>query len=277
MRKPCVAVLLVATNTVVATAQLTGRHEQDARTVLQAGAAEAEPDARRELAIALSLISSRDPSAQLLETLATDKDHLVREAAITSLGELGDRRKLNAVKSALNDEVPEVVFAAARALYRLDPAQGRPVLVSILERETAAKSGFIRGQFRTVLRRMRTPRSALVFAVQQGAGFIPVPGLGAGMSAMNSMLLDADFSARAYALTLIAGERSRDRTTQLLAEALTDEEWSVRAAAVQAIAAGGRTNLRNDLGPLFADRDRKVRFRAAAAYLRLRYVTAPKR
>jgi HEAT repeat protein len=169
-----------------------------------------------------------------------------------------------------------VVFAAARALYRLDPAQGRPVLVSILEKETAAKSSFFRGQLRTMLRRMKTPRSALVFAAQQGAGFLPVPGLGAGLSAMNSMLLDADFSARAYALTMIAGERN-DRTTELLAEGLKDEDWSVRAAAVQAIATGGRTNLRDELGPLFADRDRKVRYRAAAAYVRLRYVTAPKR
>jgi hypothetical protein len=73
-----VAVLLVAANTSVVFAQLTGRHEQDARTVLQVGSAEAEPDARRELAVALSLISSRDPSAQLLETLATRQVTLIQ-------------------------------------------------------------------------------------------------------------------------------------------------------------------------------------------------------
>jgi HEAT repeat protein len=115
-----------------------------------------------------------------------------------------------------------------------------------------------------------------MFAVQQGAGFIPVPGLGAGLSAMNSMLLDADFSARAYALTLLATDRKQNQTTSLLTEALKDEDWSVRAAAVQAIASGSRLSMRQELPPLFSDRNRKVRYRAAAAYLRLQYLARPK-
>ena len=268
----CLVVVLLALEPAVSFAQLTGRTEQDARTVLQAGLSEGEPDARRELAVALSLISSRDSSARLLETLAHDKDHLVRAAAVTSLGELGDKTKVPFVKSALDDTVPEVVFAAARALHKLDPAEGRPVLLSILEKETAVKSSFVRGQLRTLLRRMKTPKSALVFAVQQGVGFVPLPGVGEGVSAMTSMLLDVDFSARAYALTVLASERQHDQLTKIVVDSLRDEDWSVRASAVQAIASWRQPALRRELAQLLSDRNRKVRYRAAAAYLRLEYL-----
>ena len=277
MRKEWLIAVVLTMIPGLAVAQLTGRPENDARTVLKAGAGEREPDARREVAIALSLISARDASARLLETLAQDKDHLVREAAIASIGELGDRSRLKLVKSALDDEVPEVVFTAARALHRLDPAQGRPILLSILQKETAAESSFVRGQLRTLSRRMKTPRSALAFAFQHGVGFIPLPGLGAGYSAMSSMLLDSDFSARAYALTVLANDRRHDSVVTVLVESLSDEDWSVRAAAVQALAARGRPGIRSELVPLFADGNRKVRYRAGAAYLRLAYLARAKR
>src|SRR5688572_20747965 len=42
-----------------------------ARTILEQGAADGEPDVRREVAVALSLPSRRDPSTNLLKTLAT--------------------------------------------------------------------------------------------------------------------------------------------------------------------------------------------------------------
>jgi HEAT repeat protein len=70
---------------------------------------------------------------------------------------------------------------------------------------------------------------------------------------------------------------STDRDPGVLAalnDALTDKDWSVRAAAVHAIA------LRNDpasepsLVPLFEDKKEAVRVRAAAGYLRLESIQA---
>ena len=94
-----------------------------ARTVLEQGAADSDPDVRREVAVALGLPSRRDPSTSLLEKLAADKDHLVREAALVSIGELRDPRLVKPAHDALEDEVPEVAFAAARTLFKLDQAQ----------------------------------------------------------------------------------------------------------------------------------------------------------
>ncbi len=64
--------------------------------------------------------------------------------------------------------------------------------------------------------------------------------------------------------------RPRDNwTTSLLKNALGDSDWSVRASAAQLIAYGARTELAPEFVPLFADKDQKVRFRAAGAYLHL--------
>src|SRR5687767_7279903 len=90
-----------------------------ARAVLSEGASDNDPETRRESAIALSLINSRDSSAGLLTTLAKDKDHTVRETAILTIGEINDPRLAATVLPALDDDVPEVAFAAARTLAKL--------------------------------------------------------------------------------------------------------------------------------------------------------------
>src|ERR1044072_4210421 len=67
-----------------------------ARTVLEQGAADSDPDVRHEVALALGMLDRRDAAAALLDKLAADKDHLVREAALVSIGELGDTRRAKA-------------------------------------------------------------------------------------------------------------------------------------------------------------------------------------
>lgn len=246
---------------------------ESARSVLKAGAEEGDPEARRELAVALSLIASRDPSAKLLETLATDKDVLVRVAAIATIGELGGQQRLPLVKRALADEVPEVAFAAAQVLYRLNPAEGRAIMLSIAEGETKAKSGMVREKLRSLSRSMSTPKSAFLFAFRQSMIFVPLPGAGQGFAAMNSMLSDSEFSARATALVALARDRS-NLVRELITDSLQDEDWSVRAVAAQLLAASRRTGERKLLLPLLEDKNRKVRYRAAAAYLHLEYVAS---
>ena len=54
-----------------------------------------------------------------------------------------------------------------------------------------------------------------------------------------------------------------------LEDALSDKDWSVRAAAVHAIALRNDPALENHLLPLFDDKKEAVRVRAAAGYLRL--------
>jgi hypothetical protein len=239
-----------------------------AREMLTRGASDNDPENRREVAVALSLISTRDSSASLLETLARDKDHLTREAAIVSIGELGDRKRIKLLEEALKDEVPEVMFTAARTLMRMKHPEGRRILIDVFEKEAKAESGFLSAKIREVARRVKTPKSALLFGVQQGAGFVPVPGAGGGISALTAMLGDADFSARATALLLLSTENSSE-VRRIIEQAFQDEDWSVRAAAVQITATRHETRWRSRIIPLIDDSNRKVRYRSAAVLIRL--------
>jgi HEAT repeat protein len=259
------ALLLLAYSTLAAAEDAASR----ARSVLSQGASDNDPATRREVAIALSLINSRDTSAGLLATLAKDKDYSVRETAILTIGEINDPKLATVVLPALDDDVPEVAFAAARTLAKLRRPEGKRALVSIVSKETKGESGFFKDKVRDVARRMRTPKSALLFTVQTGIGFVPIPGIGQGFSAMNSMLADADFSARATALLVLAIDRTPEVRT-ILTQSFVDEDWSVRAAAVQAAALRNEPVWQPRLESMLNDSNKKVRFRAAAVYLRLR-------
>ena len=236
--------------------------------VLQHAAADRDPDTRRQVALALSLGRAEAPVNTMVEALVKDSDSLVRQAALDTVGELGDRKLAPAAEKALDDEVAEVVFAAARALYRLKDPAGKSMLIAVVEKEQKAESNPMRIKLRNLVRRMKTPRSALFLAVEQGAGFIPAPGLGEGISAMSALLNDDSFSPRATALLLLAGDNSAD-VRGLIEQAFTDEEWSLRAAAVQLVARPQNVRWRSRLAPMIDDSNKKVRFRAAAVYLRV--------
>jgi HEAT repeat protein len=65
---------------------------------------------------------------------------------------------------------------------------------------------------------------------------------------------------------------SADRTPEVLAalmDALSDKDWSVRAASVHALALRNDPALLPNVSPLIDDKKEAVRLRAAAACLRL--------
>src|SRR5215831_2821327 len=119
---------------------------------------------------------------------------------------------------------------------------------------------------------MHTPRTRFC-SVCQGIGFAPVPGLGEGVACMRAMLTDSGVSGGASVALLLAHERDA-ATIEALKDALSDKEWSVRAAAVHALSLRNDPALRKDLEPLLQDEKNQVRLRAAAGYLRLSTIQA---
>jgi hypothetical protein len=69
-------------------------------------------------------------------------------------------------------------------------------------------------------------------------------------------------------LLLLSRERS-PVIRKAIEGSLNDGDWSVRAAGIQALAQWGIPSYRRQLALFFNDDNRKVRYRAAAAYLRL--------
>jgi HEAT repeat protein len=239
-----------------------------ARGYLESSLKDKNPDTRKHAVQALGLVSAREPYLAELEAMLDDKDVEVRLATITSLVDLKSGRTVSALRKALDSNVPEVSFAAAKALWTLRDPLGREALISVLSGDTKTSSGFITKQKRDALRMLHTPKPLFMFALETSANLAPVPGIGAGISSLQGILSDPSVSGRAATALLLSAEREPD-VLQALEDALTDKDWSVRAAAVHAIALRNDPALESDLVPLLEDKKEAVRVRAAAGYLRL--------
>ena len=240
--------------------------DSQCRDMLRQALAAKSPMTRKQAVVALSLVTAQFV-APLIATLQ-DKDVEVRLAAVASLTEVNSPQTVAALRGALNDEVPEVSFAAAKALWGLHDAAGKQALLAILAGDSQTSSTFFSKQKRDALGMLHSPRGLLLFAMHQGIGFVPVPYFGLGVASIQGLLTDVDVSGRAAAALMLATERD-PTTLEALRHALRDTDWTVRAAAVQALALRRDPRVRTDLAPLLDDQHDEVRFRAAAAYLRL--------
>ena len=83
--------------------------------ILQRGLDAGNPETRQQAVSALSLASGSGPLFDQLERMLQDKDVQVRQAVVASLADVKSRRATAALHKALEDPVPEVSFAAAKA------------------------------------------------------------------------------------------------------------------------------------------------------------------
>jgi HEAT repeat protein len=236
--------------------------------MLEQALSDKNPDTRKQAVAALSLAATRAPAFARLQGMLHDQDVEVRITAVASLSEVRTAGARAALRQALEDDVPEVSFAAAKALYALGDPAGERALLAVLAGESKTSSGFLTKEKREALRMLHTPRTLLLYAVRQGVGMAPVPGLGEGFSSLQALLTDPGVSGRATAALLLAHDRN-PATLPALRNALLDHDWSVRAAAVHSLALRNDRAFRKDFEPLLDDDKMAVRLRAAAGYLRL--------
>jgi HEAT repeat protein len=265
-RDQLVLVMIVSAFFVCQVSAATDATDLRCSNILRQGLEATNADTRRQTVLALSIVAAR--FVPLLQSMLDDKDVQVRLATVESLADVKNARATAALRVALNDEVPEVSFAAAKVLWSLNDAVGRQELLAVLQGESQSASGVFSKQKRDTLRLMHLPQAILTFAVRQGVGFVPVPYLGLGIASMHAILADPEVSGRAAA-ALLLGNATDQVTLDALKDALGDKDWSVRAAAVHSLALQKDPRLKNDLAPLLEDGNQAVRLRAAAGYLRL--------
>lgn len=225
------------------------------------------PDTRKQAVVALSL-TNRGVLFWRLTHMLDDRDVQVRVAVVASLSERRAPEAIGALKRALRDRTPEVRFAAAKALYGLGDPEGKEALLAVLDRRSKTASGFLTTEMREAMRMVHTPGATLLYAVREGAGFVPVPMLGMGIASMQAILGDPGVSGRATAALLLGKERDAG-TVAALKDALWDKDWRVRAAAVHSLAIENDPAVQKDLEPMLEDSHAEVRLRAAAAWQRL--------
>ena len=250
--------------------------ETQCNEILQHALEARNPETRKLAAVALSLAPGNGPLFETLQQMLQDKDVEVRQAVVASLAEVKTKAATAALLKALEDEVPEVSFAAAKALFTLHEPAGRDALMAVLARESKTSSNFLTVQKRTALRMMHTPRTTFLFAVQQGVGFVPLPGFGEGVASMQGILTDSGVSGRATAALLLGKDKDQS-TIDALKDAMFDKNASVRAAAVHSLSLRNDPSLLNAIEPLLNDDKEAVRLRAAAGYLRLLAIQAGSR
>ena len=265
-------ILIVSMAAALATRGLAATDAQ-CSAILQRALDAGNPETRKQAVVALSLTAGRGPLFDQLEQMLQDKDVEVRQAVVASLADVKSESSTAVLHKALEDAVPEVSFAAAKALWARHDRVGRVALLAVLAGESKSSSNFFSKQKREALRMMHTPRTTFLFAVQQGVGFVPVPGLGEGIASMQGILASSGVPGRASAALLLGADRD-PATIDALRDALSDKDSSVRAAAVHSISLRNDPAMKKELEPLLQDDNEPVRLRAAAGYLRLSAIEA---
>ena len=265
-------ILIVSIAAALATRGLAATDAQCSE-ILQRALDARNPETRQQAVVALSLVSGSGPLFEQLEQMLQDKDVQVRQAAVASVADVKSKRATAALHKALEDAVPEVSFAAAKALWARHDPVGRTALLAVLAKESKSSSNFFSRQKRDALRMMHTPRTTFLFAAEHGVGFVPLPGLSGGVASMQEILASSGVPGRASAALLLGADRN-PATIDALRDALSDKDPSVRAAAVHSISLRNDPALKTELEPLLQDDKESVRLRAAAGYLRLSAIEA---
>ncbi len=256
---------LIAAVLMLAPAIAAASTTETAQNTLESALQSKNPDTRKDAVQALGVLGAQAPYQARLESMIDDKDVPVRLAVVAALAESKDA---GALRQALDDTAPEVRFAAAKALFAMHDPAGEQALIRILSGDSKTNSGYIAEQKREALRMLETPRPLMMVAINQGVGMVPVPYLGAGFSVMMKVIANPGGSSRA-ATALLLGKRNDPEAIAALEKSLGDKDARVRAAAIQGIAMSDNPDLAKDAEPMLKDKNRAVRLRAAACYLRL--------
>jgi HEAT repeat protein len=237
--------------------------------VLDHGVHDGNPIKRKEAVLAMGILRPQRRPVALLESALEDNDTGVREAACASLGELKARSSIPKLQMALSDSAPEVIFAAAKALYQMGDPTGRDVLVAVLLGDQSDASGFLTTSMRSMKLKLHDPKALMMIGIRSSAGLAGPFGMGEPLA--EGLMKDSQASGQTVAAIMLATDRTPD-SLNALKQALKDSNWTVRTAAARAVGIRNATSLYDDLAPLLMDKRDEVEYSAAAALIRLRQV-----
>ncbi len=219
---------------------------------------------------ALGEQGERAPLDILINALQ-DKDSDVRRAAVTALGKQGERAPLDILINALQDKDSDVRRAAVTALGKQGERAPLDILINALQDEAYN----VRSAAVTALGEQgeRAPLDILINALLDEASNVrraAVTALGkqgerAPLDILINALQDEAYNVRSAAMTAL-GEQGERAPLDILINALQDEDSDVRSAAVTALGKQGERAPLDILINALQDEDSNVR-RAAVTTL----------
>jgi HEAT repeat protein len=222
---------------------------------------------RAEAVAALGTIGPNRQVVALVEKALTDKDTSIRQLAARTLGEMQARTSIPKLRKALKDDSPQVSFAAAKSLWTMGDRSGRNVFIEILSGERSSSDGLLKGELDSTKKKFQDPKSLALIGAKEAASSLFGPA-GWGISLLEEVHKDRSASARAMSAILLGPDASLDALRELQ-DALTDQNWIVRAAAAQALGTCHHRDQIQYLRPLLEDDKPAVRYMASASIIRL--------
>jgi HEAT repeat protein len=236
--------------------------EQRAWDVLRSGVSQKNTGKRIQAVRALRLLPGDSEATEMAETALQDPNPNVRGAAASTLGLMGAKEGIPALKRALLDKKPAVVLAAAHSLELLHDPAGDQVYYELLTGQRKPAEGLIAEQMDT----LKDKKKMAKLGFEEGLGFVPYGDI--GFSAVKAIRKDDASPVRASAARALIKD-SDPRVGRALVQATSDKNWIVRASALLAIAKREDPDLLPAITPAMSDKNQVVRFTAAAAVIRL--------
>src|SRR5437899_5472804 len=237
--------------------------------ILRDGSKDENADKRAKAVRVLGLLAQNAEAEKAALSALQDKKPNVRIAAATALGSMQAQHANLELEGVLQDSEPAVVLAAANSLLLLHDNVGYDIYYDVLTGERRASKGLIKEQLST----FKDKKKLAELGFEQGIGFIPFAGM--GYEAFKTVRKDDSSPVRAAAAKQLAHDPNPG-TAKVLVKATTDKNWSVRAAAMEAISQRGDRSLVSAIATALDDAKDEVRFAAAACFGHLREIRAEK-
>jgi len=226
---------------------------------------EKHSDLRTQALAALGTMGANARAGHLIAEAMKDDDIDVRTAAVLAAGQTKNRTLIPNLRAKLDDKEPQVAFAAAVTLSKMNDRSGEDILMDVVDGDRKANSGLLNGTMHTMSKDLHNPSALAKIGALQGATMLLGP-FGFGITAYEYVRKNGGESAHVIAITELSKTKTESHRA-LFVKALGDKDPAVRIAAAKALGDYHDKAAAISLVPLFDDTKPPVRLSAAAAYL----------
>jgi len=214
------------------------------------------------------LLAGNAKAVALVEKGLEDQDPFVRRAAALSLGAMKSKNSIPKLLAVRKDSDGSVVMAAATALVQLGNEKGYGLYYAVLTGQYKSGESLVGGEEKELNQILKNPDQMAEMAFEQGMGYVPFGGVALGaFKAIHESEEKAQI-VKATAVRMLAKDPD-PRTEKALVAATTDKSWLVRAAAFDALAQRGDSEVLPEIQPGLSDEKDVVKLAAAAAVIHL--------